>query len=869
MPKDTQKDTLTPLMQQYHDIKKSYQDAILFFRLGDFYEMFGDDAIKASPVLEVVLTKRQTVPMCGVPHHSASSYISKLIKKGFKVAICEQVEDPAAAKGIVKRSVVRLITAGTLIEENLLDTKSNNYLASVYLYTNTKTKTIQAGISYIDISTGEFSLTEITGDDAIAELKIELSRINPSEYVLPSSQKNSTLARELSVGSSVNYLDDWHFETGQAREYLLKTFDTGSLKAFGIEEKTLAVSAAGAVLKYLEETQKSAMPPLRPPKYYSTNEFMALDNTAIANLELVENLSTRKRDGSLLEILDSTSTSMGSRLMRRHILQPLTDREKIIRRQGAVTFFIEEGTMRRQLQELLKNSADLERILSRLSSGMASPREIIALKDTLNLVPGIKTALSHPQTIIGTKLETINDIISGLEDLSAGCDLIARCISDNPPADLSKGGVIRKGYDNNLDELRQIATNAKEYLARLEQKEKERTGISSMKIGYTGVFGYYLEVTKANLAQVPADYIRKQTLVNAERYVTQELKEYEEKVLTAEEKSIRIEQEIFANLRKTILAEAVKLHSTAEAIARLDVFMSLAKTAQENSYCLPEITDGYGIDIKDGRHPVLEKKLSGKSFVPNDTLLDGDENQVIIFTGPNMAGKSTYLRQVALITVMAQMGSYVPALIASMGITDKIFTRMGASDNLSGGESTFMVEMRETASILHNAGPRSLLILDEVGRGTSTSDGISIAWAVIEHLSSVRINGAGPKVLFATHYFELTELGGKIPGVKNYNVCVKEWQDEIVFIHKVVPGPSDKSYGIHVAKLAGLPKNVIARAKKILFELETTPTNLYNQPSLFAPEHPLASELAETDVNKITPLEAIKILSDWKKRYEK
>ncbi|MBU0952046.1 MAG: DNA mismatch repair protein MutS [Elusimicrobia bacterium] len=864
-----EKESLTPLMQQYQAIKQNYKDAILFFRLGDFYEMFGDDALKASPVLEVVLTKRQTVPMCGIPYHSSSSYISKLIKKGFKVAICEQVEEPSQAKGIVKRDVVRLITPGTLVEDNLLDTKKNNYLLAIYPHANIKSKTEEIGIAYLDISTGEFYLTEITDDKTLSKSKLELNRINPSELILPKSLKGSSLEHDLTSLGAVNFIEDWYFENQQAKETLLKTLNANSLKSFGIEDKTLAVSSSGALLKYLEETQKTALPPLRPPKFYSTDEYMLLDNTAIDNLELVENLSTKKRENSLLEIMDNTATSMGSRLMRRYLLQPLTNAEKIKMRQKAVKFFIDEGIMRRQIQDLLKNTGDLERIISRISSGLVMPREIIALKDTLILIPQIKNILTHPQTVIDTSPEIINHIITNLVELPDIVTLVTKCIAENPPADISKGGVIKSGYDNNLDELKKIAHNAKEYLAELEQKERRRTGINSLKIGYTSVFGYYLEITKANLQSVPENYIRKQTLVNAERFITQELKEYEEKVLTAEEKSIRIEQDIFSSLKKTILSESAKLHILSTTIAELDVFISFAKIARENNYCLPEITNAYTIEIKDGRHPVLEKKLIGKSFVPNDTLIDGNENQIILFTGPNMAGKSTYLRQVALITIMAQTGSYTPAAKASIGIVDKIFTRMGASDNLAGGESTFMVEMRETASILHNATQRSLLILDEVGRGTSTSDGISIARAVLEYFSKNRKNGIGPKVLFATHYFELTELAGIVEGIKNYNVCIKEWQDEIVFIHKVVPGPSDKSYGIHVAKLAGLPENVINRAKTILIELETNPSNLYNQPSLFQSPHPLQDEISKIDTDKMTPLEALEIISNWKKRYEK
>ncbi|OGS22055.1 MAG: DNA mismatch repair protein MutS [Elusimicrobia bacterium RIFOXYA2_FULL_39_19] len=880
-----EKDALTPLMQQYHNIKTEYSDSILFFRLGDFYEMFGDDALKASPVLEVVLTKRQTVPMCGVPFHSASGYISKLIKKGFKVAICEQTEDPSKAKGIVKREVIRLITPGTLVEDNLLDNRKNNYLMAIYAHKNPKTAEQSFGIAYIDISTGEFYITELTGADAVQTTKNEISRINASEYILPAGLKDSTLIKNLALGTdAINFSDDWNFDPGNSQEVLKKTFNVTALKSFGIDSYTRALCASSAIIKYIQSTQKHNMPPLRPPKYYAPNDFMLLDDTAIQNLELVENLSTKKRENSLLEIIDHTKSAMGSRLIRRYLLHPLTNTQEIISRQDAVAFFINEGVMRRTLSELLKSACDLERIVSRLSSGMTSPRELVSLKDTLNLVQELKDILKHPQTVIDTSPCIINSIINDLLDLSVISQQITHCIADNPPADISKGGFIREGYHSELDDLRKIARRGKEYLAELEQKEKNRTGITSLKIGYTGVFGYYLEVTKSYMHLVPQDYIRKQTLVNAERFITQELKEYEEKVLTAEEKSVKIEQTLFGELKNRILEHANSIHLIASAIARLDVFISFAKISQENNYCRPAINNGYIIDIKEGRHPVLEKMHFMKAFVPNDTLLDGNDNQIIIFTGPNMAGKSTYLRQVALITLLAQTGSYVPASSAEIGILDRIFTRMGASDNLSAGESTFMVEMRETANILHNATPRSLLILDEVGRGTSTFDGISIAWSVIEYLSGLRhtdkniSDQQGPKVLFATHYFELTELAGQMPGVKNYNVSVREWQDEVVFIHKVVEGPSDKAYGIHVAKLAGLPKKLIERARGILSELEgksqlktldNKEDNSYNQLNLFAGKHPLQEDLENTDTDNLTPIEALKLISQWKKRYEK
>jgi len=820
MPARIDRQSLTPLMQQYHNIKKNYQDAILFFRLGDFYEMFGEDAVKASPALEIVLTKRQDVPMCGVPYHSVANYLAKLIKKGFKVAICEQIEDPSSAKGLVKREVIRLITPGTVIEENLLDTKKNNYLLAVYPEHNGD-NSYDIGIAYLDISTGDFFMTELADDNTLIKFACELTRINPSEYLIPPGFENSQVKSyldKLNIAGTV--LEDRTFEYNQSIEKIRAAYSVKSMVSFGIKDKTIGINSCGAILSYLEQTQKLSLPPLKTIKYYSIEEYMQLDDSAVGNLELLEGLTTRSKQNSLLEILDHTSTPMGSRFLRKCLLQPLTNKDEISARQSVVEFFVVEGFIRRQLAEIFKMSSDLERILSRLSSGLANPRDIIALRNTLKTVPEIKNVLNGTATLQDMKPKKLNSIIENLYEMEETVNLISKVIADNPPVDVHKTGVIKEGYNKELDELHKISRDSKTYLAQLEQKERARTGINSLKIGYTSTFGYYIEVTKVNLNSVPREYVRRQTLTaGAERFVTEELKQYEEKTLTAEQKIQQLELEIFNQIKQSVLKESDRIHIISFSLAELDMYLSLAKVAVENDYCKPVVDYSYKIDIKDGRHPVIEKKLYGKSFVPNDIYLDGKEHQIIILTGPNMAGKSTYLRQAALIVIMAQIGSFVPARETSIGIIDRIFTRIGSADSLATGESTFMVEMNETAKILHNATQRSLLILDEVGRGTSTFDGISIAWAVVEHLTEKK-GGAGPKVLFATHYFELTELGEKYPGIKNFNVSIREWKDEITFLYKIVPGCSDRSYGIHVAKLAGLPQNVINRAREVLLELE-------------------------------------------------
>lgn len=810
------KESLTPLMKQYHLIKKDYQEEILFFRLGDFYEMFGEDAIKASPILEVVLTKRQNIPMCGVPCHSANTYISKLLKRGLKVAICEQMEEPTPGKRIIRREVVRLITPGTLLEENLLDTKKNNFLLCLFCENNT-----HFGLAYTDISTGDFYATEYTDDERLTKTAVEFNRINPAEVVLPERLKQSSnIIKIFPKNIPVNFVDDWNFSSEIAKEKLAQAFKVDILRTFHLDDKGYMISACSGLLSYLEKTQKiTGKILLKPLLYYSLDEFMFLDDTAIRNLELVEGIFTHTKENSLLEVLDYTVTSMGARLLRQWLIKPLTNVNNIQNRLSMVRLFVNEGLLRRSLRDMFKSISDLERIISRLSSGIATPRDLIMLKESLKVIPKIKAAYVNELV----EIDLLKSKLSNLPDVSNIVELISQAITDEPPIDIRKGNVIKQGYNPQLDELRNISHQSKHTLSQIEQRERQRTGINSLKVGYTSVFGYYIEVTKANLHLVPPHYIRRQTLANAERFTTPELKEYEDKILAAEEKITHLEEELLLELRKTILNYTEQLHIIANTIAELDVYLSFAECAIKNNYCEPVIDTQYTIEIEAGRHPVVEKKLSGKAFVPNDTYLDGLENQIIILTGPNMAGKSTYLRQVALITILSQIGSFVPAKKAHIGIVDRIFTRIGATDSLSTGESTFMIEMRETADILYNSTSRSLVILDEVGRGTSTYDGISIAWATVEYLvrkDKVTPSSPGPKVLFATHFFELTELADIFPGIKNFNVSIHEWKDKIIFLYKIVPGSSDRSYGIHVAKLAGLPDKVITRATELLSELE-------------------------------------------------
>ena len=904
---DKTRQGLTPLMQQYRDIKSNYPDTILFFRLGDFYEMFGEDAIAASSIMELVLTKRGGVPMCGVPYHAANSYIRKLIKAERKVAICEQLEEasssagrPGGGKGLVKRGVVRVITPGTILEDNLLDAKTNNYLASVV----SSAKNDMFGLAFVDISTGEFLATEITPD----KLKNELFRVSPGEIVAPRTLFGSPYFQSFIKNTSIPItpFDDWHFVDSEASAKLSEIFRVKSLKPLGLENRPLAVAACGGILSYLEKTQNTKTPALSKTRYYSTGDYLLLDETAIRNLEIVEGLSSKNKADSLLDAVDETLTPMGARALRQWLLKPLISYEGIIQRQQAVGFFVEDGIARRNTREALKEVSDIERILSRLSSNSAGPKELAALKASLAKLNEISGFLKSNESTI-TALESIKQLSASLKTQEEIQSIVSQAINDDPPATLKDGGVIRQGYSNELDELRLIRRDSKNLISEMELNERKRTGINSLKIGYTSVFGYYLEISKSNIHLAPQDYIRKQTVAGGERFITPELKAFEEKLLSAEEKISKLEDSLYKDVCARLLAFSEPVRNSALAAAELDIYASFAETAALRGFVKPVIEKDSELEIKDGRHPVVEEKIKSGDFVANDTYLNGMTDQIMLLTGPNMAGKSTYLRQVALIVILAQAGSFVPCASARVGIVDRIFTRIGAGDNLTGGESTFMVEMHETANILNQHTAKSLLILDEVGRGTSTYDGISIAWAAVEFLARSRqAAGPGPKVLFATHYFELTDLEGKISGIKNYNVSVKEWRGNVVFLHKIIPGAADRSYGIHVAKLAGLPEAVISKAYKILAALEQKPVSdlplgKTDQLDFFAPvaqwpaepskDAPLTAsgcselegasgprdpvsalpssnflvELEKLEIDSITPLEALQILSRWKK----
>ncbi len=879
---------LTPLMKQYHDIKRQHQDAILLFRMGDFYEMFDQDAVTASKVLEITLTQRNKskgneTPLCGFPYHAAEGYIAKLIRRGFKVAVCEQVEDPKLAKGLVKREVIRVVTPGTVLDANLLDAKDNNYLASIYPAKE------GYGAAFLDISTGDFSVAEVPGAGSLAELDTVLSRFTPREVVLPKGHEAppSLLSVLRQYTRAINTHDDWTFDRETGRKALLDHFKTSSLEGFGCGSMTTGISAAGAALRYIEETQKTALANIRRIRPFLAQSYLVLDPACQRNLELVRNIYDGSTKGTLLSVLDHTVTAMGSRKLREWLLSPLMDVAEIDARLDAVAELKDRHQIRSSLRAALGRVYDLERLISRASLGVSNARDLIALKMSCKNLPEIRNFITL------SIARMLKEIVTGWDDLQDIQDLIERAVHDDPPYTLREGKLIKKGHNAALDELRSISTEGKGFIAAIEQRERERTGISSLKVSFNKVFGYSIEVTKPNLPNVPADYIRKQTMVNAERFITQELKEYEDKVLNAEEKILDLEYRLFQEVREQSAKETVRIQEMARKVAVLDCIVSLAEAAATNSYNRPVVDDSDLLKITDGRHPVIER-LTEERFVPNDTLLDTSGNQLIIITGPNMAGKSTYMRQVALIAVMAQMGSFVPAKEAVIGVVDRVFTRVGASDFIARGQSTFMVEMNETANILNNATDRSLIILDEIGRGTSTFDGISIAWAVAEHIhAKVRA-----RTLFATHYHELTDLALTLERVKNFNVAIKEWNDQIIFLRKVVEGGADKSYGIQVARLAGLPAEVIQRAREILRNLEQAEFDDRGEPvaahtdrkaggmrdggeksesgeasgpqlGLFAStEGMLAKELARLDVNAMTPLEALRTIAELKKKIE-
>jgi DNA mismatch repair protein MutS len=810
----------TPMMAQYRSIRRELpEDTILFFRLGDFYEMFFDDAKTASDILDITLTKRHNTPMCGVPYHAASGYLERLVRAGKKVAICEQVEDPATARGVVKRDVTRIVTPGTILDEVTLDGRQNNFLAGLFRHKEC------FGLAMLDLSTGEFWVEET--DDA-ANMQTNLSRYAPAECIVAEGQMNGPAFDELELHTAHTLMtagEDWTFETASATDFLKRHFDVHSLDGFGCSSLTAAVGAAGAVLYYVKNELRRNLSHIRNIRVKNPADYMLIDETTATNLELVApiNMNRQAYKATLLNVLDSTCTAMGGRLLREWLLRPLNNLEQIKVRHDAVELMVRNQSYLRSLRDVLGGIRDVERLISRIGSTSGNPRDVRAMGMSLQQMPMVKALLSGK----GTMLERLGEQITVLPELVA---LIDSSMVDEPPLNLKDGGVIRAGYHDELDELRDAAMLGRKWLAEYQAAEMERTGIKSLKVRHNKVFGYYIEISKSYLDRVPESYIRKQTLVNAERFITPELKEYENKILGAQERSIGLEQEIFAEIRRQAVAQLETIQRNALAIAQVDVLAVFAERALSNNYARPAMTDDGRIKIHDGRHPVVEQMPDAERFVPNDTILDRETHQLIIITGPNMAGKSTYIRQVALITIMAHMGCFVPAGSAEIGIVDRVFTRVGASDDLARGRSTFMVEMQETANILNNATPRSLIVLDEIGRGTSTFDGISIAWSVAEYLC--RNEAMCAKTLFATHYHELTDLALTLPNVRNFSVLVKEKGHTITFLRKIVPGAADKSYGIQVARLAGLPDKVIERARDILKNLEEGEFGETGQPKL-------------------------------------
>ncbi len=846
-------DEVTPIRQQYLDIKHQYPEAILFFRLGDFYETFDQDAEITSRELDIVLTSRNVakgtrVPMAGIPYHAVENYLARLIDKGYHVAICEQVgEQPV--KGIFPREVVRVVTPGTIVEPGLLPGDANNYLTAV------TTDEESGGLAYVDITTGEFACIELPLD----ALRAEIVRLQPAEIVHPD---DSQFILKNGLPGHLTPWPAWRFEPGRCEESLLTHFQAAALDGFGLKGKSLAKRAAGAILQYLKETQADSLNLLTSLRTYSLSEFMTLDPATRRNLELTETLRGESK-GSLLGVLDHTVTPMGKRLIRQWVSQPLLDVIRIRARLEGVEFFFDDGMLRAELRSTLKPLADLERLTNRILAGHAQPRDLVSLRETLERLPIIQGLLPDVPALA----RTIEHFSLCEEELS----LVQTAIADDPPATLANTGIIRPGYSPELDSILEASSHARDWIANLESVERKRTGIKSLKVGYNKIFGYYLEITKANSDQAPDNYIRKQTLVNAERYITPELKEYEALVLNAEERIHEIELRLFREICAELAKSSIRLVNTASSLAELDVFSALGESAALGGFARPEVVDEDILEILGGRHPVVEQFLHGDRYIPNDIVFEQGE-RVRIITGPNMSGKSTYLRQAALIVLMAQMGSFVPADSAKIGLVDRIFTRIGAQDEIHAGQSTFMVEMIEAANILHHATPRSLLILDEIGRGTSTYDGVSIAWAVVEYIHNHPDLRA--KTLFATHYHELTQLADLLPGVRNYNVAVTEADGKVVFLHKIVPGGADKSYGIHVAQLAGLPNPVVQRASEIMSELERSSGKAIKinpqaaqQIALFPETNPLIDELKKLDVNGLSPIEALNKLYEWQRKY--
>lgn len=879
---------LSPMMQEYVKTKEEYKDCILFYRLGDFYEMFFEDALTVTKELEITLTGKdcgleERAPMCGVPYHAAETYVNRLIDKGYKVAICEQVSDPKTTKGLVKREVIRVVTPGTNINAQSLDESRNNYLMSIVYLENIY------GIAVSDISTGVCFVTEV---DKERKLIDEINKYAPSEIICNESLYMSGLDTDDlhdRLGISVSSLDAWYFDDELCERTLKDHFKIGAMEGLGLKDFNCGVIAAGALFQYLFETQKTGMDHMTTITPYVTDCFMMLDSSTRRNLELVETLREKQKRGTLLWVLDKTKTAMGARKLRSLVEQPLIEKNQIEERLDAITSMNQDVITREEIREYLNPIYDLERLVSRISYQSANPRDLIALKSSMEMLPHIKQQLKN-----FTNSTLLNRLYEEMDDLQDLYQIIDDAIIEDPPLAMKEGGIIKDGYHENVDKYRQAKTDGKSWLAQVEAEEREKTGIKNLKIKFNKVFGYYLEVTNSFKDLVPDYYTRKQTLTNAERYITPRLKELEDMILGAEDKLYALEYELFANVRNQIGSQMVRIQKTAAAVAMVDVIASLAFVAERNNYVRPTMNTKGLIDIRNGRHPVVEKMVDNDMFIPNDTYLDNGEKRVSIITGPNMAGKSTYMRQAALIVLMAQIGSFVPADSAKIGIVDRIFTRVGASDDLASGQSTFMVEMTEVANILRNATSKSLLILDEIGRGTSTFDGLSIAWAVVEHISNKQVLGA--KTLFATHYHELTELEGKIPGVNNYCIAVKERGDDIVFLRKIVQGGADKSYGIQVAKLAGVPDSVIQRAKELVNELSdaditaavqdlTAPKAKkkkvhydqvdLSQMSLFdtTQDDDIIEEIKELDISNLTPMEALntiyriqnKIKNRWKK----
>jgi len=849
---------LTPVRRQYLELKRQHPDAILFFRLGDFYETFDEDAKVAARELDIVLTSRNVakgtrIPMAGVPHHAVEIYLAKLIEKGYHVAICEQVGE-APARGLFPREVVRVVTPGTVVEPGLLPGDANNYLAAALAEGEA------IGVAFADVSTGEFSAAQIDGHDPGSSLRRELGRLMPAEILVPETSEIETGG----IGF-LTRLPDWQFDGERNLERLQRQFNVITLDGFGLGEKPLAARAAGAILGYLEETQPAALKLLTAVTTYSSDEFMTVDPATRRNLELTQTLRFGEERGSLLGSLDMTVTPMGRRLLRQWINRPLLDRAEINQRLDQLQALIDDGVWRAEVRSALNGLGDLERMANRAAAQMATPRDLGSLRELLARLPPVRSLLEARG---GSALVSIGEALDPCQDLY---ELLLAALADDPPATLANPGVIRPGHSEMLDNVVQSSKSSRDWIAGLENAERSRTGIKTLKVGYNKIFGYYIEVTKANARLVPEEYIRKQTLVSAERYITPEMKEAEAQVLTAEERIRTLEAELFHELCRRVGNESKRLLGTARGLARLDVIAGLAEVAVRKGYVRPQVVDEDVLEIREGRHPVVEDHLRGARFVPNDAVFEEGE-RVRVITGPNMSGKSTYLRQVALIVLMAQMGSYVPARSATVGLTDRLFTRIGAQDEIHAGQSTFMVEMVETANILHNATRRSLLILDEIGRGTSTYDGLSIAWAVAEYIHNhPRLRA---RTLFATHFHELTRLAELLPGVRNYNVAVSEEGGQVVFLHKIVPGGADRSYGIHVAQLAGLPRPVINRAQEILTDLESDSTKARAQdhePSRqlrFFPEtNPMLDSLRALDIASLTPLEALNKLYEWQKRF--